>query len=137
MRLICPIWVVLMLAALRTCAETQAQTASSRFEAGVQGSLLQLSTPSINGVLTPPDRPHYETIFGLGGHADWNVSQYLAIEGEVDWYPRHLSPSFQEEGGRTLQIVMGNRRCRFIAESAGGFSGPCGRAWCASAKSTL
>lgn len=83
------------------CAETYGQTISSRFEAGVQSSLLQFSTPSDVTATVPPLRSDYETIFGFGGYWDWNLTRDLAAEGKVDWYPRHLLPNYGQEGGRT------------------------------------
>lgn len=115
--------VFLLLSFLRTFTESQAQTPSSRFEAGVQGSFLQLSSPSINGLpYSFYDRPQYETIFGLGGRADWNFSRHVAIEGELDWYPRHLSPNFQQEGGRTLRILAGPKMSIYRGERWGLFA---------------
>jgi hypothetical protein len=119
---ICPICVLVMLTILGTCTVTQAQTPSSRFEAGVQGSLLHLSSPSINGVpYSFEDRPQNETIFGLGGRGDWNFSRYVAIEGELDWYPRQVSPNFQNEGGRTVRIVAGPKLSIYRGERWGLF----------------
>jgi len=55
------------------------------------------------------------------GAGDWNFSRYVAIEGELDWYPRHVSPNFQEEGGRTWRIVAGPKISIYRGERWGLF----------------
>jgi len=95
---------------LATGGTMEAQTATSPFEAGMQGSLLRFSQPTFDELPFPPSPAHHDTIFGPGGYVDWNVSRLLAIEAAAEWYPRHFSPLlYPQEGGRTVQFHAGPR----------------------------
>jgi len=78
------------------------QSPSSRFEVGGQFSDIKLIDTNGNTSFSP----------GFGGRFDWNITPRIALDTQVDFFPRSYSPSPQQ-GGRTLQAFAGVRG-RFV-----------------------
>jgi opacity protein-like surface antigen len=78
------------------------QSPSSRFEVGGQFSDIKLIDTSGNASFSP----------GFGGRFDWNITPRIALDTQIDFFPRSYSPSPQQ-GGHTLQVFAGVRG-RFI-----------------------
>ena len=74
------------------------QSPDSRFEVGGQFSDIKLI--DTNG------KASFST--GFGARFDWNVTSRLALDAEVDFFPRAY-PSSPQQGGRTLQVLAGVR----------------------------
>ncbi len=77
----------------------RAQDQYTRFELGGQFSTIR-ETPAGGGG---------ENFAGFGGRFDWNFSRRMALESEIDFFPKNGVPLFGEQGGQTLQAVFGLR----------------------------
>src|SRR5215467_8014774 len=78
------------------------QSPNSRFEVGGQFSDIKLIDTNGNTSFSP----------GFGGRFDWNITPRIALDTQVDFFPRSYSPSLQQ-GGSTLQAFTGVRG-RFV-----------------------
>jgi opacity protein-like surface antigen len=78
------------------------QSPSSRFEVGGQFSDIKLIDTSGNASFSP----------GFGGRFDWNITPRIALDTQIDFFPRSYLPSPQQ-GGHTLQVLAGLRG-RFV-----------------------
>lgn len=78
------------------------QSPSSRFEVGSQFSDIKLIDTAGNASFSP----------GFGARFDWNVTPRIALDTQVDFFPRSYAPSPQQ-GGRTMQAFAGVRG-RFV-----------------------
>ena len=78
------------------------QSPSSRFEVGGQFSDIKLIDTSGNASFSP----------GFGGRFDWNVTPRIAVDAQIDFFPRSY-PSSQQQGGRMFQFLAGVRG-RFV-----------------------
>jgi hypothetical protein len=76
-----------------------AQDIYTRFELGAQFSTLEQAPPGGGSKPYP----------GFGGRFDWNLSQRLALETQIDFFPEHSESLFYRQGGQTLQAVFGLR----------------------------
>ena len=74
------------------------QSPNSRFEVGGQFSDIKLIDTSGNASFSP----------GFGGRFDWNITPRIALDAQVDFFPRSY-PSSQQQGGQTLQVLAGVR----------------------------
>jgi hypothetical protein len=87
------------------------QSPGSRFEVGGQFSDIKLIDTNGNTSFSP----------GFGGRFDWNITPRIALDTQVDFFPRSYSPSLQQ-GGRTLQAFAGVRG-RFVQRRRYGIYG--------------
>ncbi len=73
-----------------------AQSETPKFEVGTQFSVIRFSDLEI----TEP---------GFGGRFTYNVNDHLAVEAEVNFFPREVKDSFGEtlQGGRKTQGLFG------------------------------
>jgi hypothetical protein len=85
---------------------TLAQVGYSRFEVGPEFDFTHLTLPHFSGAFG--DLPeHSESILGFGGQFSWNVYGMFAIGSEISWYPRRLTTSYLQDGGRVLEASAG------------------------------
>ncbi len=77
---------------------TPGQSPSSRFEVGGQFSDLKLIDTCGNASFT----------LGFGGRLDWNLTPRIALDTQIDFFPRSYPPS-QQQGGWTSQLLAGAR----------------------------
>ncbi|HEX8143319.1 MAG TPA: outer membrane beta-barrel protein [Pyrinomonadaceae bacterium] len=68
-----------------------------RYEVGAQFSSLSLRDPSFSNFTEP----------GFGGRFTVNITDYLAAEAQVDFYPQNRSNVTESSGGRTLTGLFG------------------------------
>lgn len=78
------------------------QSPSSRFEVGGQFSDIKLIDTNGNASFSP----------GFGGRFDWNITPRIALDTQIDFFPRYYPPSPQQ-GGHALQVFAGVRG-RFV-----------------------
>ncbi len=78
------------------------QSSSSRFEVGGQFSDIKLIDTNGNASFSP----------GFGGRFDWNITPRIALDTQIDFFPRYYPPSPQQ-GGHALQVFAGVRG-RFV-----------------------
>jgi hypothetical protein len=78
------------------------QSPSSRFEVGGQFSDIKLIDINGNASFSP----------GFGGRFDWNITPRIALDTQIDFFPRSHPPSPQQ-GGHTMQLFAGVRG-RFV-----------------------
>jgi opacity protein-like surface antigen len=78
------------------------QSPSSRFEVGGQFSDIKLIDANGNASFNP----------GFGGRFDWNITPRIALDTQIDFFPRDYASTAQQ-GGRTLQLFAGVRG-RFV-----------------------
>lgn len=83
-----------------TVPDARAQSNEKKFEVGGQFSLLSLPTRGVSGITVTEDRSN---IPGFGGRFGYNLSEYLALEAEVNFFPRDRDV----EGGRKTQGLFG------------------------------
>ncbi len=74
----------------------------SKLELGVQFSTLTLGPPSSSFRLEIPALPFSHSEPGVGGRFTLNLTKHLALDSEVDFFPRQLSL-----GGHALQAQFG------------------------------
>jgi hypothetical protein len=77
----------------------RAQEEYSRFEVSGQFSLIRLLDSSGNA----------QSHLGFGGRLDINLTRRLALESQIDFFPKPASPLLQSQGGRALQGMFGIR----------------------------
>ena len=90
------IFLALLFLDSRSCV---AQDNYTRIELGTEFSTIR-QTPIGGGG---------ENFPGFGARLDWNFNRRLALEGQVDFFPDHAAPLFLNQGGQTLQAVIGLR----------------------------
>ncbi len=78
------------------------QSPNSRFEVGGQFSDIKLIDTNGNASFSP----------GFGGRFDWNITPRIALDTQIDFFPRSYASSTQQ-GGHTLQVFAGVRG-RFV-----------------------
>ena len=78
------------------------QSPSSRFEVGGQFSDIKLIDTNGNASFSP----------GFGGRFDWNITPRIALDTQIDFFPRYYPPPPQQ-GGHALQVFAGVRG-RFV-----------------------
>ena len=98
---------LLLLCILSINCSVHAQTATSRFEAGVETSYQYRSLPAFTPIFNNPTYP-FENVFQMGGRFVWNISSTVALESEIDFAPRHF-PVSVVEGGQVLSAFAGPR----------------------------
>lgn len=71
-----------------------------KFEIGAQFSTLGTQTHSVSGITIREDQKHVQ---GFGGRFGYNATEHIALEAEVNYFPRDRDL----EGGRKFQGVFG------------------------------
>jgi opacity protein-like surface antigen len=84
---------------LLTASALFAQDNYTRFEFGAEYSLVRLTNTDLGAT-------NYS---GLGGRFDWNLNRRLALESQIDFFPEHLIPLLNIQGGQTFQAAFGIR----------------------------
>lgn len=74
-------WIWLTILLLVAGAQAKAQSDVPRVEVGAQGSVIN----------TPPNRFHRETFGGFGSRVTINLTRAVAVEGQIDYYPKDIS----------------------------------------------
>ncbi len=78
-----------------------------KFEVGVQFSALGISDPNSLNV-SSPGSPQSRNEAGFGGRFGYNLNRYLALEGEVNFFPRNFKQvTTNFTGGRVTQGLFG------------------------------
>lgn len=83
-----------------TCPAAGAQQEFRRFEIGAQLSTISLT----NATETTSD-----VIPGFGGRLGINLTRWIALDTQLDFFPQRVASFPQFQGGRTLQLVSGAR----------------------------
>ncbi len=83
---------------LLTAHSTRAQTETPRYEVGVQFSSLSINEPNSNLYRTEP---------GFGGRFTFNLTDYLAVEAETNFYPNQSVFRAVNTAGRAFSGLFG------------------------------
>jgi hypothetical protein len=86
-----------------------AQEGVPRFEIGGQFSLLSLNkpTPLFSSPTIVPDDFDHETRAGFGGRFSYNLTDYLAVEAEGNFFPKSGEDDLSVPDGHTYQGQFG------------------------------
>jgi len=80
-----------------------AQSEKLRFEAGAQALLIRIDNEPF--CFACPDK---RTELGFGGRFAYNITNYVALEGEVDFFPRRYEAVITPvNGGRIIEGLFG------------------------------
>ncbi|CAN5872633.1 hypothetical protein BH20ACI4_BH20ACI4_12250 [soil metagenome] len=103
---ICLLFLILVLLCDKS-ATAQTDVADKKFEVGAQFSVLNISDP-IAFNLNNSDEPQKRTEAGFGGRFGYNFNRFLALEAEVNFFPRNFR-QFQTNatGGQISQGLFG------------------------------
>jgi len=90
-----------------SCTGYAQSSDAKKFEVGVQFSALGISDPtSLN--LSSPGSPQSRNEAGFGGRFGYNLNRYLALEAEVNFFPRNFKQvTTNFTGGRVTQGLFG------------------------------
>ena len=91
---------LLIAACAANCLEARAQAHDApRFEVGAQFSSLTIQEPSFSS--------EFRTEPGFGGRFTVNLTDYLAVEAQGDFYPNDNGRGTEFDGGRTTSGLFG------------------------------
>lgn len=78
-----------------------------KFEVGVQATAINISDPLALNVVNPLEAQSRNEV-GFGGRFTYNVNRFLALEAEVNLFPRDYTiVRTWETGGRVTQALVG------------------------------
>lgn len=79
--------VVMPVLILLMCGQTVRSQSTEKFEVGGQFSVMQLSAPARATIVSTTIAKERETQLGFGGRIAYNVSNNVAVEAEVNFFP--------------------------------------------------
>jgi hypothetical protein len=102
-------FISLLTALLFMNVSAAAQEGVPRFEIGGQFSLLSLNkpTPLFSSPTIVPDDFDHETRAGFGGRFSYNLTDYLAVEAEGNFFPKSGEDDLSVPDGHTYQGQFG------------------------------